>query len=72
VERTSDDPAGRSGPVHYRFSVTPIFDHYLYRPLVRFVNAIANLARPIQSGDVNLYVFYVFVVVLIAYAVYTS
>jgi len=72
VERVSEDPAGRSGPVHYRFSVTPIFDRYLYRPVVRLVRAIALLARPIQSGDVNLYVFYVFVVVLIAYAVYAS
>jgi hydrogenase-4 component B len=71
VERASDDPAGRSGPVHYRFEVTPIFERYLYRPLVRVVERIANLARPIQSGDVNLYVLYVFVVVLIAYAVYT-
>lgn len=45
VERTSDDPAGRSGPVHYHFQVTPIFERYL---------------------------FYVFVVVVIAYAVYAS
>jgi hydrogenase-4 component B len=72
VERASDDPAGRSGPVHYRFQVTPIFDRYLYRPLIRFVEALANFVRPIQSGDVNLYLFYVFVVVLIAYAVYAS
>jgi hydrogenase-4 component B len=72
LERISDDPAGRSGAVHFRFAVTPIFDRYLYRPLVRFVVALANLARPIQNGDVNLYVFYVFVVVLIAYAVYAS
>ena len=33
VERASDDPAGRSGPVHYRFQVMPIFERYLYRPL---------------------------------------
>jgi hydrogenase-4 component B len=72
VERTSDDPAGRSGPVHYKFSVAPIFERYIYQPLVWMVTRIANLARPIQSGDVNLYVFYVFVVVVIAYAVYTS
>jgi hydrogenase-4 component B len=72
VERASDDPAGRSGPVHFRFSVTPIFDRFLYRPAVRLVRTLANLARPIQSGDVNLYVLYVFVVVVIAYAVYTS
>jgi hydrogenase-4 component B len=72
VERASDDPAGRSGPVHYRFQVTPIFERYLYRPLIRLVQALARMARPIQSGDVNLYLLYVFVVVLIAYAVYAS
>ncbi|HJS92986.1 MAG TPA: hypothetical protein VJ741_01895, partial [Solirubrobacteraceae bacterium] len=72
VERASDDPAGRSGPVHYRFEVMPIFERYLYRPLTRLLQALANLARPIQSGDVNLYLFYVFVVVVIAYAVYSS
>ncbi len=71
VERGSDDPAGRSGPVHYRFYVTPIFDRFLYRPVIRAVQAIAALLRPIQSGDVNLYVLYVFIVVVIAYAVYT-
>jgi hydrogenase-4 component B len=71
VERASDDPAGRSGPVHYRFRVTPIFDRYLYRPVLRFVQTLARLARPIQNGDVNLYLLYVLVVVLIAYAVYT-
>jgi hydrogenase-4 component B len=72
VERASDDPAGRSGPVHYRLSVTPIFERYLYQPLVRAVETLARLARPIQAGDVNLYLLYVFVVVVIAYAVYAS
>jgi len=71
LERDSDDPAGRSGPVHYRFHVTPIFERYLYRPLIRLVQALAHFARPIQSGDVNLYLFYVFVVVVLAYALYT-
>jgi hypothetical protein len=45
-------------------------------PLERYarneVQALANMARPIQSGDVNLYLFYVFVVVVIAYAVYAT
>ena len=72
VERASDDPAGRSGPVHYRFKVTPIFERYLYRPLVKVIERLADRVRPIQNGDVNLYLLYVFVVVLIAYAVYTS
>jgi hydrogenase-4 component B len=71
LERASDeDPAGRSGPVHYRFEVAPIFERYLYRPVVRLVRLLARLARPIQSGDVNLYLLYLFVVVLIVYLVY--
>jgi hydrogenase-4 component B len=72
LERASDDPAGRSGPVHYRFQVTPIFERYLYRPVTRVVQLLAARARPIQSGDVNQYLLYVFVVVIIAYAVYTA
>jgi len=72
LERSSDDPAGRSGPVHYRAAITPIFERYLYRPVVWLVDALARLARPIQSGDVNLYLLYVFVVVLIVYVVYAS
>jgi hydrogenase-4 component B len=57
--------------VHFRFQVTPIFERYLYRPAIWLVRRTADLARPIQNGDVNLYLFYVFVVVVIAYAVYT-
>jgi hydrogenase-4 component B len=70
VERASDDPAGRSGPVRYGFRVSPIFDRYLYGPIVRAVESLARAARPIQSGDVNLYLLYVFVTVVVAYAVY--
>jgi hypothetical protein len=33
VERASDDPAGRSGPVHYRARVLPLFERYLYGPV---------------------------------------
>jgi hydrogenase-4 component B len=72
LERASDDPAGRSGPVHYRFQVTPIFDRYLSRPLTGLVQRLADFVRPIQSGDVNLYLLYVLVVVVIAYAVYAA
>jgi hydrogenase-4 component B len=71
VERASDDPAGRSGPVHYRFRVLPIFDRFLYAPLVRAVEWLADLVRPIQSGDVNLYLLYILFVVIIAYLIYT-
>jgi len=67
VRRASDDPAGRSGPVHYEAEVTPIFGRYLYRPVIRAVEWLADVISPLQSGDVNLYLFYVFTVVLVAY-----
>ncbi|WP_137121258.1 proton-conducting transporter transmembrane domain-containing protein [Segeticoccus rhizosphaerae] len=67
ISRASDDPAGRTGPVHYETHVTPLFHRWLYRPIVRLVEAIADLIRPIQSGDVNLYLLYVFLTVLVAY-----
>jgi hydrogenase-4 component B len=71
VERASDDPAGRSGPVHYRFRVMPLFERFLYNPIVRAVEWLADLVRPIQSGDVNLYLLYVLLVVIVAYLIYT-
>jgi formate hydrogenlyase subunit 3/multisubunit Na+/H+ antiporter MnhD subunit len=67
VRRASDDPAGRSGPVHYEAQVTPIFTRYLYRPVIRAIEWLADMIAPLQSGDVNLYLFYVFAVVLLAY-----
>ena len=65
--RASDDPAGRSGPVHYEAAVTPPFQRFLYQPVIRAVQRAADWLQPIQSGDVNLYLLYVFVVVLLAY-----
>jgi hydrogenase-4 component B len=67
LRRASDDPAGRSGPVHYESEVSPLFLRYLYRPVVRAVEWVADAVQPLQSGDVNLYLFYVFVVILLAY-----
>ena len=70
IDRASDDPAGSSGPVHYRTKVQPIFEQYLYRPIARFVKAFARLLQPIQSGDVNQYLLYILVVLVVAYLVY--
>jgi hydrogenase-4 component B len=67
VQRASDDPAGRSGPVHYESEVTPLFERYLYRPVIRAVEWLADFVRPLQSGDVNAYLFYVFAAVLVAF-----
>jgi len=69
VDRASDEPAGSSGPVHYESEATPIFERYLYRPVIRAFEWLADVVRPIQSGDVNLYLFYVFAAVLVAYLI---
>jgi hydrogenase-4 component B len=69
LHRASDDPAGRSGPVHYETEVTPVFLRYLYQPVIRAVEWLADLVRPLQSGDVNLYLLYVFAVILLAYLI---
>jgi hydrogenase-4 component B len=61
--------AGRYGPVHYETAVTPVFERYLYRPVIRAVEWLADFVRPLQSGDVNLYLLYVFVAVLVAYLI---
>jgi hydrogenase-4 component B len=43
-----DDPAGRSGPVHYEAQVTPVFERYLHWPVVRAVED-----SPMRSGRCN-------------------
>jgi hydrogenase-4 component B len=69
VQRASDDLAGRSGPVHCEAQTAPIFERYLYQPVIRAVQWLADVVRPIQSGDVNLYLLYVFLAVLAAYLI---
>ncbi|EQD47513.1 hydrogenase 4 subunit B, partial [mine drainage metagenome] len=64
LNRASDDPAGRSGPVQYRFQVTPLFELYIYAPLIRMFNWLGEVVKPIQSGNVNLYLAYVFIAFL--------
>jgi hydrogenase-4 component B len=56
----------RGGPV-YESQVTPVFARYLYRPVIRAAEWLADVVRPLQSGDVNLYLFYVFAMLLVAY-----
>jgi formate hydrogenlyase subunit 3/multisubunit Na+/H+ antiporter MnhD subunit len=70
VQRASEDPAGRSGPVHYDFRVLPLFQRYLYDPVVRSVVWLARLIRPLQAGDVNVYLLYVFLVVVAVYVLH--
>lgn len=55
VQRASDEPAGRSGPLHCQSEVTPLFQRYLYRPVIAAMQYCASVVTPIQSGNVNLY-----------------
>ena len=52
--------------MHYESQVAPVFERYLYRPVIRAVEWLADVIGPLQSGDVSLYLFYVFAVVLLA------
>ena len=45
--------------------VTPVFERYLYRPVIRAVEWLADAIRPLQSGDINLYLLYVVLVILL-------
>ena len=38
-------------------------------PVIQAFEWLADAVRPIQSGDVNLYLFYVFAAVLVAYLI---
>jgi hydrogenase-4 component B len=67
VDRASEDPAGLSGPVHYRMQVLPLFEKYLYTPVVWFFRRLARLLQPLQSGDINWYLLYILVAVVAAY-----
>lgn len=69
IDRHSEDPAGGSGPVHYRMRVLPIFEIYLYSPVARAVRWTARFLQPIQSGDVNWYLLYILVATVVAYFV---
>ena len=53
--------------MHYEAQVTSVFERYLYQPVIRAVEWLADVIRPLQSGDVNLYLLYVFVMILLAY-----
>lgn len=49
--------------------VEPIFEDYLYRPVTRFVQHLARLLAHVQPGDINWYLPYILVAVVVAYFV---
>jgi hydrogenase-4 component B len=55
----------------FEFHIEPLFEKYLYRPVVAFLLAMAGRLRIIQAGSLHLYLAYIFVtlVLLLLWAV---
>lgn len=56
---------------HFEFHIEPIFEKYIYDPLVAFFTTMADRLRVIQAGSLHLYLTYIFVtlIVLLLFAV---
>ena len=65
-------PGAREPRPTDRFEVMPIFERDGERRAHSTGGDARGSGATIQSGDVNLYLFYLFVVVVIAYAVFAS
>jgi hydrogenase-4 component B len=50
---------------HFEFHIEPIFQKYLYDPVVGFFTAMANRLRVIQAGSLHLYLTYIFVTLIV-------
>lgn len=65
----SESPAAaarsREGRITYQQEILQPFEHSLYQPLQRVWGGLTRRARVIQSGNINQYVAYIFVIVLI-------
>lgn len=64
-ESTEMAAHSRAGRITYQQEIAPPFERSLYQPLLRFWSGLAHRARFIQSGNINQYVGYIFVIVLI-------
>ncbi|NGZ96987.1 MAG: hydrogenase 4 subunit B [Nitrospira sp. WS110] len=49
---------------HFEFHIEPIFEKYLYDPLVAFFGALADRLKVIQAGSLHLYLTYIFVTLI--------
>jgi hydrogenase-4 component B len=47
--------------VSYAFVVVPVFEQYLYRPIVTFMVRVARWVSKIQAGSIQAYLAYIFV-----------
>jgi hydrogenase-4 component B len=50
---------------HFEFHIEPVFQKYLYDPVVDFFLAMADRLRVIQAGSLHLYLTYIFVTLVV-------
>jgi hydrogenase-4 component B len=49
----------------FEFHIEPVFQKYLYDPVVAFFTTMANRLRVIQAGNLHLYLAYIFVTLIV-------
>lgn len=49
----------------FEFHIEPIFEKYLYDPLVAFFTTLADRLRVIQAGSLHLYLTYIFITLIL-------
>ncbi|HEU5408207.1 MAG TPA: hydrogenase 4 subunit B, partial [Nitrospira sp.] len=49
---------------HFEFHIEPIFEKYLYDPVVAFFASLADRLKVIQAGSLHLYLTYIFVALI--------
>jgi hydrogenase-4 component B len=50
---------------HFEFRIEPLFERYLYNPIVVFFTQTADRLRIIQGGSLHLYLAYIFVTLVV-------
>ena len=50
---------------HFDFHIEPVFEIYLYGPVIGFVSGLADRLRVIQGGSLHLYLAYMFVTLVL-------
>ncbi|MGI9005195.1 MAG: proton-conducting transporter membrane subunit [Streptosporangiaceae bacterium] len=72
-ERQPLQPAASPGPrLTYRADVIDVFEAYLYRPVVRPVQALVGAARRLQSGRLDAYLAYMLIALVALLALVTA
>ena len=57
--------------IAYRSDITPLFEQWLYDPLLRLIRGLARQVRKLQAGSLHLYLAYIAVVLMVC-LLYTS